>query len=138
MKGHGVATVGLSLPLRGFAGDGDLVIAVARLVADHGTGASLTRQAVAHGVARGFAFDCEVKLSAAAGGITCHSSAPRYSVAKDTGLEHEVESQLKPTRPTLPCGSARARQRAQTIAELQASGATSLGPSQVLSMTGAC
>jgi hypothetical protein len=66
MKGHDVAAVGRSLPLRGFAGDGDLVIAVARLVADHGTGASLTRQAVAHGVARGFAFDCEVKLSAAA------------------------------------------------------------------------
>jgi hypothetical protein len=40
MKGHGVAAVGRSLPLRGFADDGDLVIAVARLVADHGTGAS--------------------------------------------------------------------------------------------------
>jgi len=76
MKGHGVSAVGRSLPLRGFAGDGDLVIAVARLVADHGTGASLTRQAVAHGVARGFAFNGEVELPAAAGGMACHCSAP--------------------------------------------------------------
>ena len=53
MKGHDVATVGRSLPLRGFAGDRHLVITEARLVADHGPGTSLTGQAVTHGVARG-------------------------------------------------------------------------------------
>jgi hypothetical protein len=42
------------------------------LVADHGAGASLACQAVAHGIARGFAFDCEVKLTATAGGVACH------------------------------------------------------------------
>jgi hypothetical protein len=76
MEGHGVAAIGRPLPRAGFAGDGDLVIAVARLVADHGAGASLARQAVAHGVARGFAFDRKMKLSAAAGGMACHCSAP--------------------------------------------------------------
>ena len=76
MEGHGVAAIGRPLPRGGFAGDGDLVIAVARLVADHGAGASLARQAVAHGVARGFAFDRKMKLSAAAGGMACHCSAP--------------------------------------------------------------
>jgi hypothetical protein len=44
MKGHEVAALGRSHPLCGFAGGGDLVIAVARLVADHGPGASLARQ----------------------------------------------------------------------------------------------
>jgi hypothetical protein len=72
MKGHRVAAIGRSLPLRGFTGDGDLVIAEARLVADHGAGASLACQAVAHSVPRGFALDGEVKLSAAAGGMPCH------------------------------------------------------------------
>jgi hypothetical protein len=41
---------------------------------------------VAHGVARRFAFDCEVKLSAAAGGIACHGSAPRYSRSQRYGF----------------------------------------------------
>jgi hypothetical protein len=76
MKCHEVAALGCPLPLRGFAADGNLVIVEARLVADHGAGASLTRQAVAHGVARGFAFNGEVELPAAAGGMACHCSAP--------------------------------------------------------------
>jgi hypothetical protein len=79
MKGHDVAALGRSLPFRGFAGGGDLVIAVAHLVADHGPGASLARQAVAHSITRGFAFDREVKLPAAAGGMACHCLALRYS-----------------------------------------------------------
>ena len=36
MKSHRVPAIGRPAPLRGFAGDGDLVIAVARLIADHG------------------------------------------------------------------------------------------------------
>ena len=80
MKGHDVATVGRSLPLRGFAGDRHLVITEARLVADHGPGTSLTGQAVTHGVARGLAFDREAELPAAAGGIACHYSLHRTGV----------------------------------------------------------
>ena len=51
MKGHGVAALGCPLPLSGLSGDGDLIITEARLVANHGAGASLAGQAVAHGVA---------------------------------------------------------------------------------------
>ena len=76
MKSHRVPAIGRPAPLRGFAGDGDLVIAVARLIADHGAGASLAGQAVAHGVARRLTFDREVELPAAAGGMACHCSAP--------------------------------------------------------------
>jgi len=72
MKGHHVPAIGRPPPLRGFAGDGDLVIAVARLIADHGAGPSLARQAVAHSVARGFAVDRKLKLPATAGGMACH------------------------------------------------------------------
>src|SRR4029077_2895547 len=50
MKGHDVAAVGRPLPLGGFAGDRDLVIPKARLVADHGAGASPACQAVAHSI----------------------------------------------------------------------------------------
>ena len=74
MKGHHVPAIGRPPPLRGFAGDGDLVIAVARLIADHGAGPSLARQAVAHSVARGFAFDRKLKLPATAGGMACQCS----------------------------------------------------------------
>ena len=74
MKGHRVAAFGRSLPLRGFAGDGDLVVAEARLVADRGPSAALALKAVAHGDTRWFAFDREVKLPAAAGGTTGHGS----------------------------------------------------------------
>jgi hypothetical protein len=38
----------------------------------HRARASLACQAVAHGIARGFAFDREVKLTATAGGVACH------------------------------------------------------------------
>jgi hypothetical protein len=49
------------------------------LVADHGPSTALAFQTVAHGDARWFAFDCELKLPAAAGG------APRI---------HEIGSSL--------------------------------------------
>ena len=78
MKSHRVPAIGRPAPLRGFAGDGDLVIAVARLIADHGAGASLAGQAVAHSVARGFAFNRKLELPATAGGMACHCAAPSY------------------------------------------------------------
>jgi hypothetical protein len=72
MKGHNVTAVGRPFPRRGFAGNRHLLISEARLVADHGAGTSLACQAVAHSIARGFAFDREVKLTATAGGVACH------------------------------------------------------------------
>jgi hypothetical protein len=90
MKGHRVTAFGRSLPRRGFAGDGDLVVAEARLVADRGPSAALTLKAVAHSDPRRVAFDREVKLPAAAGGTTSHCSGSsgvgtvRRSTAADT------------------------------------------------------
>src|SRR5215831_11140007 len=58
------------LPRRRFAIEGDLLAAEPRLVADNGAGAALALQAMAHGDARWFALDCEVKLPATAGGAS--------------------------------------------------------------------
>jgi hypothetical protein len=93
MEGHGIAAIGRPRPLRRFAGDRDLVIAVARLVADHGAGASLTREAVAHGIARGFAFNGELKLATAAGGVVCHCAAP-WSKAESSGYGSGARSRI--------------------------------------------
>ena len=41
MIGHGVAALGCPHPLRGFAGDGNLVAAEARLITDHGASTAL-------------------------------------------------------------------------------------------------
>ena len=49
MKGQRVAAFGRPHPRRGLTGKGDLLAAKARLVADHGAGAALALQAVAHG-----------------------------------------------------------------------------------------
>ena len=48
MKGQHVAAFGCPYPRRRFTGDGDLLAGEARLVADHGAGAPLALQAVAH------------------------------------------------------------------------------------------
>ena len=47
MKSQRVATFGCPHPRRRIAGEGNLLAAEARLVADHGTGAALALQAVA-------------------------------------------------------------------------------------------
>jgi hypothetical protein len=52
MKGQRIAAFRFSPPLRSPTGDGDLLAAEARLIADHGTGAALALQTVAHGDAR--------------------------------------------------------------------------------------
>jgi len=67
MKGQRVATFGSLHPRRSLTGEGDLLAAEASLVADHGAGAALAFQAVAHGDARWFALNRKVKLPAAAG-----------------------------------------------------------------------
>jgi hypothetical protein len=59
-------------PRRGLTGEGDLLAAKASLVADHGAGAALALQAVAHRDARWFALNCKLKLPAAAGGASGH------------------------------------------------------------------
>src|SRR5262249_3602347 len=63
-----VTALGRAGPRGGHAGNGDLLATEARLVADHGAGAALTLQAMAHGDARGLALDGEVELATAAGG----------------------------------------------------------------------
>jgi hypothetical protein len=45
-------------------GEGDLLAVEARLVADHGTSAALTLQAVAHGDAQWFALNLKTELPA--------------------------------------------------------------------------
>lgn len=49
MKGQCVAAFGFPRPRRSLTGEGYLLAAEARLVADHGAGAALALQAVAHG-----------------------------------------------------------------------------------------
>ena len=60
--------LGCSRPRNSLTGEGNLVEAKARLVADHGASAALALLAVAHRDARRFALNRKVKLRAAAGG----------------------------------------------------------------------
>ena len=76
MKGQRVAAFGPPHPRCGLAGEGDLLAPEARLVADHGAGATLALQAVALRDALWFAFNCKLKLPAAAGGASGHGLAP--------------------------------------------------------------
>jgi hypothetical protein len=76
MKGQRVAAFSCPHPRRSLPGEGDLLPGEARLVADHGAGAALALQTVAHGNARWFAFNRKMKLPAAAGGMAGHGSAP--------------------------------------------------------------
>ena len=77
MKCQHVATFGCPHPRRSLTGEGNLLAAETRLVADNGAGAALALQAMAHRDARWFALNREVKLSATAGGPSGgHGSAP--------------------------------------------------------------
>jgi hypothetical protein len=62
MKGQRVAAFRYPHPRRSLAGEGNLLSAEARLVADHGAGTALARQAVPHSDARWLALDRKVKL----------------------------------------------------------------------------
>jgi hypothetical protein len=80
MKGQRVAAFRRPYPRGSLSGEGDLLTAETRLVADHSTGASLALQAVAHGDARWFATNRQLKLPAATGGASGgHGSAPWLS-----------------------------------------------------------
>src|ERR1700686_5038628 len=72
-----IAAFGGPHPLRRIAVDGDLLAAEPSLVADDGASAALALQAMAHGDARWFALNREVKLPARAGGASDrHGSVP--------------------------------------------------------------
>jgi hypothetical protein len=61
------------------------------LVADHGAGPTLALQAVAHGDARWFTLNREVKLPAAAGGVSGgHGSAPWLSIWVECRVDLET------------------------------------------------
>src|SRR5205807_6278472 len=87
MKGKRVAAFGGPHPRRSLTGEGDLLAAEARLVANHGPGATLALQAVTHGDARWFALERKVKLPAAAGGASGHGSAPWLSIWAECRLD---------------------------------------------------
>ena len=70
MKGHGVAAFGCSRPNRSLTEGDDLLVAIARLVTDDGSGSALALKAVAHGDARWFAVGRQRELPAAAGGAS--------------------------------------------------------------------
>ena len=95
MEGQRLAVFGGPRPYRAPAGEGDLFAAKARLVAEHGAGAALAFQAMAHGNARWFTLDRKVKLPATAGGASGgHWSAPWLSAwttqcRPDSGAMHE-------------------------------------------------
>ena len=70
MEGQGMAAFRCPRPRRSLTGEGNLLSAKARLVADHRTGAALACQAVTHGDARWLTVDRKVKLPATAGGVS--------------------------------------------------------------------
>ena len=70
MKGQRVAAFGCPHPRRRLTGEGDLLAAEARLIADHGAGAALAFQAVTHRDARWFALNRKLELPAAAAGTS--------------------------------------------------------------------
>src|SRR5207245_800798 len=91
MKGQRVAAFGCSHPRRSLTDEGDLLAAETRLVADHGAGAALALQAVAHGDARWFALNRKMKLPAAACGASGgHGSAPWLSICAECRLDFKT------------------------------------------------
>jgi hypothetical protein len=77
-----VAAFGRPLPRRRFTAEGDLLAAEPRLVAGDGAGAALALQAMAHGDARWFALNREVKLPATTGGASGRHGVGSVSKAK--------------------------------------------------------
>jgi len=120
MKGQWVATFGCPHPRRSLTGEGDLLAAEARLVADHGAGAALALQAVAHGDARWFALNRKVKLPAAAGGASGHGSAPWLSIWREFRLDFKTMHHGMRNRPHFPLaciGSLKHRRRREGCGE---------------------
>src|SRR4029077_20044399 len=99
VEGETVAALGRARPRGRLAGECDLLATEARLVADHSAGAALALQTVAHGDARGLAFDGEVELAAAAGGsATGHRMLQSFSTARTLA---QVRRPLSSTRGTV-------------------------------------
>jgi len=92
MEGQGMAAFRCPRPRRSLTGEGNLLSAKARLVADHRTGAALACQAVTHGDARWLTVDRKVKLPATAGGVSgSHESPPWLSMlAKCTSAQAKM------------------------------------------------
>jgi hypothetical protein len=91
MKGQRVATFGCPHPRRRLTSEGNPLPVEACLIADHGAGAALALQAVAHGDPRWFPLNRKVKLSAAAGGVSSgHGSAPGLSTWAQCSLDFEM------------------------------------------------
>lgn len=80
MKSQSLAAFGCPHPGRRLAGERDLIAAEASLVADHGAGAALALQAVAHGDAQWFTLNRKLKLRATACGASGHELAPWLSM----------------------------------------------------------
>src|ERR1700685_3685074 len=95
MESKRITAFGGSHPRHRVAVDGDLLAAEPRLVADDGARAALALQAMAHGDARWFALNREVKLPATAGG-----ASGRHGVGSVTTLDQAKGSHLRlpPTR----------------------------------------
>jgi hypothetical protein len=103
MKGQCVATFGSPRPSRGLTGKGDLVELQTRLVADYGAGAALAFQAVAHGDARWFTLNRQVKLPAAAGGVSGgHGSTPWLSISAECRVDLEIMHRGQWIAPPFP------------------------------------
>src|SRR4029079_17406764 len=80
-------------PCGGLSGERNLLAGKARLVADHGAGAALGLQAVAHGNTHGLAFEGKRELSAAAGGTAgghgrLRGSSMRANCSRNFRLEN--------------------------------------------------
>ena len=109
MKGQRVVAFGCPHPCRSLTGEGDLLAAEARLVADHAAGAALALQAVAHRDARWFALNRKVKLPAAAGGASGgHGWAPWCRCGRECRLDvktmHPGAAELRPICPQRASG----------------------------------
>src|SRR5689334_9199222 len=83
--GQDVAAFGRAGPFGGFSGKSNLRPAKARLIAEHGPGAALAFQAMAHGDAHGFASGADLELAATAGGV-----ASDHGLGSATTIESTV------------------------------------------------
>src|SRR5262245_29763456 len=117
MKGQRVATFGCPHPSRRLTGEGDLLAAEARLVADRGASAALALQAVAHGDARRFALNHKMKLPATAGGASGgHGLAPWRTAKCRLDFEMMHHGRPNPTTQLMSASGPESRHRVTRLA----------------------
>src|SRR6266581_4435691 len=103
---HHARAFGCPISRRSLAGEGDLLAPEARLVAKYCTGTALARQTVTRGDTHRFAFDREVKLPTAAGGVSGgHGSAPRLLIVAECRLDLRTTHQTQWGRARSPSAS---------------------------------